>query len=186
MAIWKYLGLETGGEPGPDRKKGKVSAETETVRKIVDALDRLEPERARYIAAFAYLLGRVAHADQHISPEETQQMERLVMERGGLPEEQAILVVQMAKTQNLLFGGTENFLVSREFGKIASREQKLALLDCLYSVCAADQSISVQEDNEIRNISSELKLDHEDFIAVRLNYRDSLAVLKKQSEPRLP
>lgn len=184
MAIWKYLGLETGGEQGSDRKKGKVSAETETVRKIVDALDRLEPERARYIAAFAYLLGRVAHADQHISPEETQEMERLVMERGGLPEEQAILVVQMAKTQNLLFGGTENFLVSREFGKIASREQKLALLDCLYSVCAADQSISVQEDNEIRNISSELKLDHEDFIAVRLNYRDSLAVLKKQSEPR--
>ena len=184
MAIWKYLGLETGGEPGPNRKTGKVSAETETVRKIVDALDRLEPERARYIAAFAYLLGRVAHADQHISPEETQEMERLVMERGGLPEEQAILVVQMAKTQNLLFGGTENFLVSREFGKIANREQKLALLDCLYSVCAANQSISVQEDNEIRNISSELKLDHEDFIAVRLNYRESLAVLKKQSGPR--
>src|SRR3990172_10418282 len=142
MAIWKYLGWETGGEPGPDRKKGKVSAETETVRKIVDALDRLEPERARYIAAFAYLLGRVAHADQHISPEETQEMERLVMERGGLPEEQAILVVQMAKTQNLLFGGTENFLVSREFEKIASREQKLALLDCLYAVSSADKSIS--------------------------------------------
>ena len=90
MAIWKYLGLETGGEPGPDRKKGKASAETETVRKIVDALDRLEPERARYIAAFAYLLGRVAHADQHISPEETREMERVVMERGGLPQKKAI------------------------------------------------------------------------------------------------
>ena len=46
-------------------------------------------------------------------------------------------------------------------------------------MCAADQSISVQEDNEIRNISQELKLSHEDFIAVRLNYRDYLAVLKK-------
>ena len=147
MSIWNFLGL--GKEPQVESgRQGKlVSAETETVRKIVQALDRLELERARYIAAFAYLLGRVAHADQHVSEEETREMERIVMERGGLPEEQAVLVVQMAKTQNLLFGGTENFLVSREFGKIAGRDQKLALLDCLYAVCSADQSISTVEDN---------------------------------------
>jgi hypothetical protein len=47
-------------------------------------------------------------------------------------------------------------------------------------VCSADRSISTVEDNEIRKISTELKLSHEDFIAVRLNYRDHLAVLKKQ------
>ena len=41
------------------------------LREVVDALDRLEPERARHLARFAYLLGRVAHADRHISPEET-------------------------------------------------------------------------------------------------------------------
>ena len=28
-------------------------------------------ERARFVAAFAYILGRVAHADQQISAEET-------------------------------------------------------------------------------------------------------------------
>ena len=63
--------------------------ETETVRKITNALDQLEPERARYIAAFAYLLSRVANADMNISPEETAVMERIVVERGDLPEEQA-------------------------------------------------------------------------------------------------
>lgn len=179
MAIWKLLGLDPKKWASDPTTKGAPSPETETVRKIVQALDRLEPERARYIAAFAYLLSRVAHADQHISPEETQEMERIVMERGGLPEEQAILVVQMAKTQSLLFSGTENFLVSREFGKIASREQKLILLDCLYAACSADRSISTVEDNEIRKISTELKLSHEDFVAVRMNYREHLAVLKK-------
>ena len=51
------------------------------------------------------------------------------MERTGLPEEQAIMVVQMAKTQNVLFGETENYLVAREFGEISTREQKLALLE---------------------------------------------------------
>ena len=184
MSWWKLLGLDRAKPEGLPEARAS-GAETETVRKIVRALDELEPNRARYIAAFAYLLGRVAHADQHISPEETQEMERLVRERGGLPAAQAILVVQMAKTQNLLFGGTENFLVGREFSEMATREQRIALLDCLYAVCAADKSVSTVEDNEIRNISRELKLDHEDFIAVRLQYRDRLAVLKKPtpSEP---
>lgn len=183
MSLWKFLGLNAAKQE--DRKAVRVSLpETETVRKIVRALDQLEPPRARYIAAFAYLLGRVAHADQHISPEETRQMERLVMERGSLPEEQAILIVQIAKTQNLLFGGTENFLVGREFSEIATREQRIALLDCLYAVCAADRSISTVEDHEIRNVSRELKLSHQDFIAVRLQYRDQLAVLKKPAKPK--
>jgi uncharacterized tellurite resistance protein B-like protein len=179
MAVWKMLGIDpkkwmAGGAAGT-----VSSAQTETVRKIVRALDSMEPDRARHLAAFAYLLSRVAFADQNISPEETQAMERLVIEHGKLPEEQAVLIVQMAKTQSLLFSGTENFLVSREFGKITSREEKLALLHCLYAVCAADQSISVAEDNEICKLSIELQLSHEDYIGVRLNYRDFLAVLKK-------
>jgi uncharacterized tellurite resistance protein B-like protein len=173
MSVWKLLGLE----------KHKVlsevsSPETETVRKIVDALEGMDPAQARYVAAFAYLLSRVAQADRDISTEETRVMERIVMERGGLPEAQAILVVQMAKTQNRLFGGTENFLVTQEFNEIATREQKLGLLHCLYAVSAADQSVSTREDNEIRNISKELLLSHEDFIDVRLEYRQYLSVLK--------
>jgi uncharacterized tellurite resistance protein B-like protein len=179
MSIWKFLGLDKVGQAGSARPSGAASTgETDTVRKIVDALDQMEPARARYIAAFAYLLSRVADADLEISPEETQAMERIVMERGGLPPEQAILVVQMAKTQNKLFGGTENFLVTQEFNKIATREQKLALLHCLFAVSSADQSISNVEDHEIRNIASELLLTHQDFIDVRLAYRDYLAVLK--------
>jgi uncharacterized tellurite resistance protein B-like protein len=154
---------------------------TETVRKIVRELDRLEPERARYIAAFAYLLSRVARADMNISEAETAEMEKLVTRLSGLSEEQAILVVQIAKTQATLFGGTENFLVTQEFNKMASQEQKHALLQCLFAVSAADRSISTVEDREIRQIASELQLTHQDFINARLVYRDYLAVLKRES-----
>ena len=180
MSIWKFLGQEKEkllGEIG----SGKSSPETETVRKIVHALDGMDPEQARYGAAFAYLLSRVARADLNISDKETNEMERLVQEEGGIPEEQAILVVQMAKTQNRLFGGTEDFLVTREFNKIATHEQKLALLTCLYAVSAADQSISTVEDNEIGQTARELFLSHKDLVAARLRYRKYLAVLKKPS-----
>ena len=179
MAVWKLLGFDRDKWVAGSRSAGPASPETETVRKIVRKLDSMEPEQARHLAAFAYLLSRVAHADQHVSPEEASAMERLVMERGGVPEEQAVLIVQMAKTQSILFSGTENYLVGREFAKITSREQKLALLHCLYAVCAADHTISTVEDNEIRMISNELQLSHDDFIAVRLQYRGHLAVLKK-------
>jgi uncharacterized tellurite resistance protein B-like protein len=162
------------------KNNSRPSAETETVRKIVQALDRLEPERAKFIAGFAYLLGRAARADLNISFKETQTMERILRERAGLTEEQAIIVIQMAKTQNILFGGTENYLVSREFKDISSHEQKLALLDCLYAVAAAEDLISTIEDNEISQIADELRIEHHDLIAVRSRHRDSLAVLKKE------
>jgi uncharacterized tellurite resistance protein B-like protein len=163
-------------------ESSKSSSETETVRKITRALDRLEPERAKYIAAFSYLLGRAARADLNISPEETQAMERIVTERGGLPEEQAIIVVQIAKTQNILFGGTENYLVSREFKEMSGYEERLALLDCLFAIAAADHSISTIEDNEISQIADELRIEHRDFISIRSKYRGCLAVLQETSE----
>jgi uncharacterized tellurite resistance protein B-like protein len=161
----------------------KSAPETEAVRKIVQALDRLEPQRAKFIAGLAYLLGRVARADLTISLEETQTMERILKEQGGLPEEQAIIVVQMAKTQNILFGSTENFLVSREFRDAATHEEKMALLDCLYAVAAADNSVSTVEDNEISQIADELRIEHPEFISVRSKYRDKLAVFQKPKAP---
>lgn len=176
MSLWKLLGFGPG-----ETAAARPEADTETVRKIVDELNNMDPARARYIAGFAYLLGRVAHADLDVSSEETREMERIVMEIGGLPERQAILVVQIAKSQNQLFGATENFLVAREFGTLATHEQKLALLQCLFAVSAADQSITSVEDNEIRRISKELLLRHDDFITARLAYKDYLASKKKPS-----
>ena len=174
MSILRFLGLESNVRA----RVPEGSTQTEAVRQIVQKLENLPPEKARYVAQFAHILSRVANADLNISQEETREMERLVQEVGGLPEDQAVLVVHMAKTRNLVFGGTDNFLVTREFNRTASREQKLALLDCLFAVSAAEGGISTVEDNEIRQISKELLLEHRDYIAVRLKYRDQLVVLR--------
>jgi len=139
--------------------------ETETVRKIVRQLDNLEPHHARFIAAFAYILSRVARADMNISDAETQEMERQVIRLSSLP-------------QATLFGGTENFLVTQEFKDMSSLDQRLALLDCLYAVAAADKVISAEEEREIRLISDELLLTHDQFIAARYKFREYLTVLK--------
>jgi uncharacterized tellurite resistance protein B-like protein len=174
MGILESLGW---GQKGEAAGSGSA-ADTETVRKIATALDRMDPVRARFVAAFAYLLSRVAFADMEISEAETREMERIVREKGSLPDEQAVIVVQIAKTQNRLFGGVENFLVTREFNQIAIHEQKIALLHCLFAVAVADGSVSSAEDTTIRKMASELLLDHADFIEVKSHYREFLAVLK--------
>lgn len=173
MSILKWLGLKAD-----HFDQTSHTAETDTVRKIVQKLDSLPAEQGRYIAAFAYLLSRVARADLEVSPEETAAMERIVAAQGGLSEELAPIVVQMAKSQNLLFGATEDYLVTREFEHMSTREQKLALLDCLFAVAAADENITSGEDNVVKQISEELKLSHSEYIAARLRYKEYLAVLK--------
>jgi len=172
MSIWDLFRVE------PAQRPPSVSAETESVRRITKVLDQMQPDHARYIAAFAYILSRVARSDQDVSPEETRVMEEIVAKQGDFAEEQAIIVVQMAKMQSTLFSGIEDYVVTREFNGIASREQKIALLHCLFAVSSANHSISGLEDAAMRQIARELKLTHKDYIDVRLHYRDHLDVLK--------
>jgi uncharacterized tellurite resistance protein B-like protein len=100
---------------------------------------------------------------------------------GNLPEAQATLVVEIAKSQNRLFGGTENFLVTREFREIASDQERRDLLHCLFAVSAADDSISGEEDAQIWQIASELGFSHPEFIEIRLAYSNKRAVLRRKS-----
>ena len=145
--------------------------DTETVVRIVKELDKLEPERARFLAAFAYVLSRVAGADNRVSEAETAAMVNLVEKKGRLQRAQAVLVVEIAKNQNKLFGSTEDFLVTREFRSIATDEERRDLLHCLFVISAVEAGVSPEESAQMRQIASELGFSHEDFIRTRLALR---------------
>jgi uncharacterized tellurite resistance protein B-like protein len=162
------------------RNRGESGSrgDTDTVRRIVGELDKLEPSQARYLAAFAYVLSRVAGADSEFSDAETSTMIDLVSRAGNLPEAQAVVVVEIAKHQNRLFGGTENFLVTREFREVATGAQRQDLLQCLFAVSAADNTVTLDEEAQIWQIATELGISHEDYIQVRLQYSDKRSVLR--------
>ena len=157
----------------------KARGDTETVRRIVGELDRLDPAHARYLAAFAYVLIRVANADLDITSMESEKMAEIVQRVGHLSEAQAILVVQIARNQNRLFGGTEDFLVTREFRDIATDAQRRELLDCLFAIAAAEGHISAEEEAQIRQVASELGFSHADYVATRLLYSDKRSVFRR-------
>jgi uncharacterized tellurite resistance protein B-like protein len=173
MNIRAWLGLDTTDTTAPH----------DTLRALLDALDRLEPPRAKYLAQFAYLLGRIAHADQHVSPRETTLMERLIAMEGELPADQAALVVGLAKTANLLFGGTDNFTVAREFANTATYEQKLALMRCVFALSAAESNISIDEEREIQRLARELRVEQADVTRLRLEYHKHLpGLFRRENE----
>jgi uncharacterized tellurite resistance protein B-like protein len=171
VSLWsRLLGRSAAGaEAGP---------ETETVRRIAARLESLPEERARYVAAFAFVLARVAHADLEIADSESAEMERIVHELGGLSEPEAALAVEIAKTQARLFGGTENYVVTREFRRLASAAQRAQLLDCAFAVAAADGSISAVESSECLRVAAELGFTREEGLAARNAFRDKLALLR--------
>jgi uncharacterized tellurite resistance protein B-like protein len=160
----QWLGIaDDGGAP-----------EHTPLRELVEALDRLEPERAKQLARFAYLLGRVAHADRNTSADETRAMEGLVRDQGQISADQAMLVVSLAKTSNLMFGGTADYLIAKEFADSATYEEKLALARCLFSLAATDQAISMAEETEIHRITTQLRIQPEDLTSLRVEHRQFL------------
>jgi uncharacterized tellurite resistance protein B-like protein len=161
-----------GGSSAPDR------AEPDSIRAITSKLDRMPRERARFLAAYAYVLGRVANADLEIDGAEKRAMERSIAEQSELSAAEVALVVEIAANQADEAGGADNYLVVREFRRTSEREDRIRLMRCLFAVAAADDSISTTESNEIQQIGEELGFTRSEITGLRLEWRDKIAVLK--------
>jgi tellurite resistance protein len=152
--------------------------DTATVRRIVGKLEALPPERARLIASGAYTLARAANADLEISDDETKLMETLLHERKILDEATAIIVVEMAKLQARTIGGSEDYSVTREFSRLATREQRREILRACYLIGAVNGSISAEENATVNELAKELELDAAEINEVRAEFHDRLSVVQ--------
>ena len=168
MSLLRFLGL------GSSSAK-RDAHESETVHRIASQLERLDPQQAKFLAAFAYVLARVANADFEIDATETAEMEAAVKRIAHLAEAEATLVVQIAQSQAKNLGGTQDYVVTRQFRQISTREQRGELLQCLYAVAAADGSIRSEESAEIVKIAEELGFTRAEAVSLRAQYREQLA-----------
>jgi uncharacterized tellurite resistance protein B-like protein len=174
MSLDRFLGRQ----PAPRAATPSESADTDTVRRIVRELEALPPHRARFLASFAYTLTRAAAADLHISDVEATVIERIVREYGGLAPAQAVLVAEIAKTQQILAGGTEDYVVTRQFREVSSLDERLDLLRCCYLVGAADDSITSAESATLQQIAHELDLDRAQINVIRNEFAGKLSAIQ--------
>ena len=174
MSLLRFLGLG-------DRNDKRDERETDTIRRIASNLERLPPEQAKYLAAFAYVLARVANADLRIDTAETAEMEQAVHRIAGLSEAEAALVVQIAQSQARHLGGTQDYVVTRQFKQISTREQRADLLQCLFAVAAADGTIRGDESAELVKIAEELGFTRAEANSLRSQFRDKLAEFQRET-----
>lgn len=178
----RFLGSAAtpNAEPSPPPPGGADAAgETATVRRIVARLDAMPPERARLIASAAYTLARAAHADLDISDEETAAIERELQGDDALDEAAAVLVTQMAKLQAKTVGGTEDYVVTREFKALASETQRLDVVRACFAISAASGTISAEETAVLNQIAGELDIDAPSLNVIRAEYHDRLSSVQQ-------
>jgi uncharacterized tellurite resistance protein B-like protein len=170
---------EATPEPELVPRPAAPDSDTETIKRIAAQLQELPMERRRFIGGFAYVLGRAAHADLDITSDEIAFIEKTIVEVGGLPEAQAVLVVEIAKHQTELYGGTEDYLVTREFAARATEEQRHAVVRAAFAVVAADHEISSVEYAELTAIATELGLNRAELNVIRNEYKDQLSAIQR-------
>jgi uncharacterized tellurite resistance protein B-like protein len=155
------------------------SGDTETVRRIVAKLESMPPEQARLIASAAYTLARAANADLEISDDETAAIERELQTTEALDEATAVLVTEMAKLQAKTVGGTEDYVVTREFKALADDAQRIAIVRACYAVMAANGTISAEETGTINEIADELDIDEETLRSIRAEYHEKFSSVQQ-------
>ncbi|HEY6569099.1 MAG TPA: TerB family tellurite resistance protein [Candidatus Limnocylindrales bacterium] len=182
--LTRTLGLDNPASPelpvDPHAPLPSASeADTASVKLIALQLSAMPPARARYLAAFAYLLGRAADANMSISDDETAEMVKLMEDAGGLDPETARLVVVLATAQADSYGATEDFLVTREFKAISTVEEREQLLRCCFLVMAADDEIDETESWLANRLAEELDIERPDLNEIRNEFYDQLSSVRE-------
>lgn len=181
----RIFGAGPEHEQAADRTEAALTAasrtagETATVRQIVARLERMPAEQARLVASAAYTLARAANADLEISDAETAVIEQELQAHDAMDEPTAVLVTEMAKLQARTVGGTEDFVVTREFAALADEQQRIDVLRACFAVSAASGSISAEESAAVNEIARELQLDPDVVSSIRAEFHERISAVQE-------
>lgn len=155
--------------------------DTDSVRILSLRLEAMAPARARYVASFAYLLGRAANATNGMSDAERAEMLEIAS-MGGLDADHAPLVVDLAASLSGEFGATEDYLVTREFRAISTMEERERLLRACFMVMAADDEIDATESWLANRLAEELDIERPDLNAIRAEFYEKISGVRAVRE----
>ena len=85
----------------------------------------------------------------------------------------------MAKLQAKTVGGTEDYVVTREFKALADDAQRVAVVRACFAVMAANGTISAEETGTINQIADELDIDEAVLRSIRAEYHDRFSSVQQ-------
>ena len=147
----RILHLEDG------RMKSLSEAVSEGTSRMLNLLEKHDPNSASYLASFAFALARIAYADNDVSDSERDEMRRILHEVAQLESSEVDFIMELSMMQKRAKSGMDNQLNEPFFDKKRGQH----FLDSLYAIAQADGIVSAEEVVEIQAIAAEFGLERE-------------------------
>jgi uncharacterized tellurite resistance protein B-like protein len=121
------------------------------------------------IALLGGLMGIVAHADGDIHERELAEIRRQLDKRGNFEDFDLDLLTAIIQEEAVR--GLDRYRLLTEYTRGATIDDRIELLDLLFTVAAADDGLTHAELEELRSMSSGLNLSHRQYIAAKVRVK---------------
>lgn len=146
----RILHLEDG------RMRPLTEAVSEGASRMLNLLEKHDPDAASYLATLAFALSRVAFVDRQVTGSERQAMRRILVEVGDLSDSEVDFILELSLMEHhAQLAGPGN----RGSRKPLDRQKARHFVESLYAIAAADGHISDAETSEIGAIAREFGLE---------------------------
>jgi uncharacterized tellurite resistance protein B-like protein len=113
------------------------------------------------------LMARVIYTDHQVQEGEFKSTVAAMREYWGISELEATLVAEVAVAE--ISEGLDYYRLAREFFLTTSEDERVDFIKALYAMASGQGGAPYQETEEIRSISTLLKLTHKQFIEAKLD-----------------
>jgi len=144
----RILHLEDG------RMRSLTEAVSEGTSRMLNLLEKHDPNAASYLATFAFALARVAYADNEVSEEERAEMRRILHDVAHLQDGEVDFIMDISMMQKR----AQAEMSGQNLKGGLDIDRKQLLIDSLYAIAQADGHVGDEELVEIRAISAEFGL----------------------------
>lgn len=127
---------------------------SEGASRMLNLLEKHDPNAANYLATFSFALARIAYADGKVSDSERDEMRRILHEVAKLDAAEVDFIMEMSMMQRRAKAGIDNRINNPAF----DAERAEHFIDSLYAIAQADGVASSEELIEIESIAAEFGL----------------------------
>lgn len=144
----RILHLEDG------RMKSLSEVVSEGTSRMLNLLEKHDPQSANFLATFAFALARVAYADDEVSDSERDEMRRILHEVAKLEPGEVEFIMELSMMQKRARSGLDNRLFDPAFDEDRSKH----FVNSLHAIAKADGITTGEEIDEIEAIVKEFGL----------------------------
>lgn len=132
----------------------------------------LPDERLYFICLVGTLMAAVAHVDDHFDPAEKKALKRCLTDQFSLKGKELTLLFEVVEEQARQ--GFDFHEVAKELNRVASYNDRIHLMECLFEISIADGEIVHEEAEEVRRITKALRIPHKTFIEYKVRALDKI------------